>query len=156
MLDYDVVRHPLRDSACLCQPQIVSRFLSSNYPPDVAQQILNGQSDPDRSRLVVVCLSCGPFVTNGKLHVSTHGENSSRARLCDYVMDPVVTSPHGVRERWKDHTADAWQDHTADAEEQGSGHAWRSAYVLGRSVHEFAPAVAALTDCEELVAVKTI
>ena len=32
----------------------------------------------------------------------------------------------------------------------------QSSYVLGRSVHEFAPAVAALTDSEELVAPKTI
>ena len=153
MLDFDILKHQSRDPACRWQPEIAFRFLSSNYPPDVVQQILNGHADPDRSRLAVVRLSCGPFVTNGKLHVSTHGENSSRARLCDYVVDPVVTSPHGVRGRWKDHTADAWQDHTADAEEQGSGHAWRSAYVLGRSVHEFAPAVAALTDCEELVSV---
>ena len=43
------------------------------------------------------------------------------------------------------------QDHTAGAQEQGSDHAWQSGYVLGLSVHEFAPAVAALTDCEELV-----
>jgi hypothetical protein len=144
MLDFDVLKHQSRDPACRWQPEIASRFLSSNYPPDVVEQILNGHADPDRRRFVVLCLSCEPFVRDGKLHVSAHGENSSRARLCDYAVDPVVASPHAVRERW--------QDHTADAEEQGSDHARQSGYVLGRSVHEFAPAVAALTDSEELVA----
>ena len=144
MLDFDVLKHQLRDPACRWQPKIACRFLSSNYPPDVVEQILNGHADPDRRRLVVLRLSCEPFVRDGKLHVSAHGENSSRARLCDYAVDPVVASPHAVRERWR--------DHTADAEEQGSDHARQSGYVLGRSVHEFAPAVAALTDSEELVA----
>ena len=151
MLDYDVVKHQLRDPACRWQPEIESRILSSNYPPDVVQQILNGHADPDRRRRVVLCLSYGPFVTDGKLHVSAHGDNSSRARLCDYAVDPVAASPHSVRERWQDHTADAWQDHTADAEEQRPDHARQSGYVLGRSVHALAPAVAALTDCEEFV-----
>ena len=142
MLDFDVLKHQSRDPACRCQPLIALRFLSSNYPPDVVEQILNGHADPDRGRLVVLCLNCEPFIRDGKLHVSAHGENSSRARLCDYVVDPVVASPHAVLERWL--------DHTADAEEQGSDHARQSGYVLGRSVHEFAPAVEALTDCEEL------
>ena len=156
MLDYHVLKHRPRDSACRWQPEIVSRFLSSNSPPDVVEQILNGHAGPDRRGLVVLRLSCEPFVRDGKLHVSAHGDKSSRARLCDYGVDPLVKSPHSVRERWQEHTADAWQDHTADAEEQGSDHARQSGYVLGRSVHEFAPAVAALTDCEELVAPKTI
>lgn len=144
MLRYDVLKHQSRDSACRWQPEIVSQLLSSNYPADVVEQILNGHADPDRRRLVVLRLSCEPIVRNGKLHVSAHGGNSSRARLCDFAVEPVVASPHAVRERW--------QDHTADAEKQGSDHARQSGYVLGRSVHEFAPAVAALTDCEELVA----
>ena len=120
MLDFDVLKHQSRDPACRWQPEIASRFPSSNYSSDVAGQILNGHADPDRRRLVELRLSCQLFFRDSKLHVPAHGDNSSRARLRDYAVDLVVASPHAVRERWQDHTADAWQDSIADAEEQGS------------------------------------
>ena len=143
-LDFDLLKHKARDPESRCQPEIALRFLSSNYPADTVEQILNRLADPDRGRLVVLCLSCEPFVRDGNLHVSAHDQNSPRARLCDYAVDPVTASSDGVRERW--------QEHAADAGEQVARNMPQSGYVLGRSVHEFAPAVGALSDGEEMVA----
>ena len=147
-LVFDVLQHQARDPACLWQPEIALRYLRSNYPSDVAEQILNRLADPERGRLVVLCLSCEPFVGDGKLQVSARGQHSSRARVCDYAVDPVVVSADGVHERWQDHTLDEHVRATGDVPPSG--------YVLGRSVHEFAPAVAALTDCEEMVVLEFV
>ena len=144
-LDFSSLKHRARDPACRWQPEIALRYLRANYPADVVERIVNRSADHERGRLLVLCLSCEPFVKDDKLQVSARGEHESRTRLCDYSVDPVSVSEDQVRERWQDHTVDFEQL-------QGSGDLPSSGYVLGRSLHDFAPAVAALTDCEEMVA----
>ena len=143
-LDFNALKHHSRDRV-RNQPEIALHYLRANYPPDVVEQIADRLADHERGRLLVLCLSCEPFVAEDKLQVRPRGELESRTRVCDYDVDPVVVTSSGPHERW--------QDHTVDEQLRGHGAAVpSSAYVLGRSLHEFAPAVAALTDYEEMVA----
>ncbi len=98
----------------------------------------------DRGRRVVLCKSCQPFVSkDGSLKVIAQDEDTSSTRLCDYAVDPVTVSAEAQRERW--------QDHSAVEDKDASGRSHQHEYVLGRSIQEFAPAVAALSDSEEMV-----
>ena len=142
-LEFDVEKHLECDPALPWLPAIVLRYMSSNYPADVVEEILSQLVDADRGRSAVLCRSCEPFLRNGKLQVSENEQSQSRTRLCDYAVDPVVATPHKVWQRW--------QDHTGSMEDGEFANAPSSWYVLGRSVHQFAPAVAALTDEEEMV-----
>ena len=142
-LVFNLLKHHSRDPVRK-QPEIALRYLQANYPLDVAKQIADRLADHERGRLLVLCLSCEPFVVEDKLQVRARSDLESRTRLCDYDVDPVLATSDAVHERW--------QDHTVDEQLRGHGRAVpSSAYVLGRSLHEFAPAVAALTDCEEMV-----
>ena len=142
-LAFNALKHHARDSV-RNQPEIALRYLQANYPPDVVQGILDRVADHERGRQIVLCLSCEPFVTDDVLQVRARGDLESRTRLCDYDVDPVVVTSDRVHERW--------QDHSVDEQLRLHGDVASSAFVLGRSLHEFAPAVAALTDCEEMVA----
>ena len=98
----------------------------------------------DRGRRVVLCKSCQPFVSeDGRLKVIAQNKDKSSTRLCDYAVDPVTASAGAHRERW--------HDHTTVEDEDASGRSDQDGYVLGRSIQEFAPAIAALTDGEEMV-----
>ena len=94
-------------------------------------------ADADRKRYVVLCRSCEPYVEDGVL------QNPERTRLCDYAVDPVEVCGERVRERW--------QDHTADVRDEAAGAPPQREYILGRSIQDFASAVAALNDGEEMV-----
>ena len=108
------------------------------------EEILAQLADPERGRQIVLCKSCEPFISNGKLQVTVNDSSPSQTRLCDYAVDPVVAvSADNARERWQDHTGSFEDSELADVP--------ASAYVLGRSVHQFAPAIAALNDGEEMV-----
>ena len=98
----------------------------------------------DRGRHVVLRKSCQPFVSkDGSLKVIAQDEDTSGTRLCDYAVDPVTASAEAQRERW--------QDHSAVEDKDASARSHQHEYVLGRSIQEFAPAVAALSDGEEMV-----
>ena len=108
------------------------------------EEILDQVADYERGRQIVLCNSCEPFISNGKLQVTVNDSSPSRTRLCDYAVDPVVAiSAEKARERWQDHSGSFEQSEFANASPSG--------YVLGRSVHQFAPAIAALNDGEEMV-----
>ena len=142
-LEFDADKHRECDSARPWQPEIAMRYLRSTYPGDVMEEILDQLADPDRDRQIVLCKSCEPFVRDGKLQVSIDQSSPSQTRLCDYAVDPVVVATDNVRERW--------QDHTGSMEDGEFAVPPRSGYVLGRSVHQFAPAIAVLNDGEEMV-----
>ena len=119
-------------------------YLRSNFPAQVMEEVLAQLSEPERGRQIVLCKSCEPFIRNGKLQVAVNDSSPSQTRLCDYAVDPVVAfSGKSLRERW--------QDHSGSVEESQLDDVSSSAYVLGRSVHQFAPAIAALNDGEEMV-----
>ena len=142
-MEFDVEKHRQCDSDRPWLPVIVLHYLSSNYPAVVIEEILSQLVDVDRGRSVVLCHSCEPFVRNDKLQVSAHDEKEARTRLCDYAVDPVVAIPGNVWERWQEHNGSMEDGDMADPPS--------SCYVLGRSVQQFAPAVAALSDGEEMV-----
>ena len=143
-LEFDVNKHLERDSARPWLPEIALSYLRSNFPEEVMEEILAQLADPERGRQVVLCKSCEPFISNGKLHVSLSDSSPAQTRLCDYAVDPVVAaSAENVRERWHDHIGSLEESELANVPSSG--------YVLGRSVHQFAPAIAALNDGEEMV-----
>ena len=143
-LDFDVDRHLERDSARPWLPEIALSYLRSNFPDEVMEEILAQLADPEWGRQIVLCKSCEPFISNGKLQVAANDSSRSRTRMCDYAVDPVVaTSAETVRERW--------QDHSASFEESEMANVASSDYILGRSVHQFAPDIAALNDGEVMV-----
>lgn len=147
LLDFDQVSHSLRDPTCHDQPVIAVRYLQANYPCQVVDQIVDRLVDSDRGRLLVLCKSCEPFVTDNKLQVTAHDEYEPRPRICDYAVDPVSATPgepYRAVERWEDHIE-------ADGDCEGSTDLPPTELVLGRALHEFAPAVAALSDAEEMV-----
>ena len=82
-LDFNELSHQDRDEARLWQPVLALRFLEENYPPETFEQILTRLADRDRRRFIVLCISCEPFVRNGKLGVTGKEEKCSRPRLCD-------------------------------------------------------------------------
>ena len=143
-LDFDVDKHFDRDSARPWLPEIALSYLRSNFPDEVMEEILAQLAVPERGRQIVLCKSCEPFISNGKLQVTVNDSSLPKTRLCDYAVDPVVAvSADNARERWQDHTGSFEDSELADVP--------ASAYVLGRSVHQFAPAIAALNDGEEMV-----
>ena len=151
-LDFDVDKDLKRDSDRPWLPENALSYLRSNYPGEAMEEILAQVADPERGRRIVLCKSCEPFISNGKLQVASNESlrdgvafaSGSQTRLCDYAVDPVVAvSIDRVRERW--------QDHNESFQESGFAKVDSSRYVLGRSVHQFAPAIAALNDGEEMV-----
>ena len=143
-LEFDVDKHLERDAARVWLPEIALSYLRSSFPVDVMEEILEKLADPEQGRQIVLCKSCEPFISNGKLQVTPNDSSVSQTRLCDYAVDPVVAvSAQDARERWQDHTGSLEESELADVPSSG--------YVLGRSVHQFAPAIAALSDEEEMV-----
>ena len=142
-LEFHVEKHREGDPLRPWLPEIAMRYLRSIYPDEVIEKIVAQLAEPERGRQIVLCKSCEPFFRNGKLQVSEHDSRPSQTRLCDYVVDPVLVASGNVYERWQDHTGNMEDGEFADSPS--------SDYVLGRSVHEFAPAVAALNDGEEMV-----
>ena len=141
MLNYDKLTHQIETDG---QPDLALVYLQRNYPPATRREIMDRIANRDRGRRVVLCKSCLPFVSeDGSLKVIAEGEDKSITRLCDYAVDPVTASAGAHRERWHDHTTVAVEDSSGRSDQDG--------YVLGRSIQEFAPAIAALTDGEEMV-----
>ena len=136
MLDYDKEKQGPRDPFRR-QPLAAIRYLDGNYPVHIREQISKRVADADRHRQIVLCKSCEPFVADGQL------QRLGRTRLCDYAVDPVKVCTDRVRERW--------QDHAEDERDEDAGESPRSKSILGRSVQDFAPAVAALSDEWEMV-----
>jgi hypothetical protein len=126
-------------------------FLEHNYAPAVCEtiwaQLVRPDHDADRDwdRDVTICRSCSPHVEDGKLL------GASEIRLCDYAVDPVFTmidddgqTLSAMHERWEDHGTDV-DDVAACTTEH------LRTRILGLSIDDFAPAVALLTDHEEMV-----
>ena len=72
-----------------------------------------------------------------------NAERQPRILFCNYAVGPVAVTADNVGERRQDHTGSMSNGDIANPP--------FSCYVLGRSVHQFAPAVAALSDGEEMV-----
>ena len=124
------------------QHDAARKYLERNYPMDVCEVIWARLVDATWNRDVVICKSCTPHVEDGVL------QTPSEIRLCDYAVDPVLAMTNddsqtlsAVRERWQDHELD--EAPLVPSDHPGS-------YVLGRSVEEFASAIALLTDHEEM------
>jgi hypothetical protein len=132
----------------------VKSFLEANYPADVCESIwirlvekpwLEQDLTQYWARDVTICKSCAPHVHDGKLRPP------SEIRLADYAVDPVFVTKaddsqtlSAAHERWMDHEIDSDED-TSDTLNRPQ------MCILGRSVVDFAPAVALLTDHEEMV-----
>ena len=115
-------------------------YLAANYRPVDCAAITSRLLCADRQRSVTICKECQEHVGDDMVIPAPQGE----MRLCDYVVDPVWCSarpsgPAVAHERFEG----ALPPGTASGEV--------CSHVLGRSVEEFAPAVAALTDHEEMV-----
>ena len=115
-------------------------FLSANYPDQECSRIAERLVCPVRKRSITICTECEQHVQDDR----TVAAPGSALRLCDHVVDPVYTCP-------------CTQGPEA-AHERFQGASWPSSAshedaspVLGLSIDVFAPAVAALTDHEEMV-----
>jgi hypothetical protein len=96
-------------------------------------------------RDVTICKSCVPHIKDDVLVAA------SEIRLCDYAVDPVFTM---VADESQTLSAmhERWQDHEMDSGDESSGKLNApQTCILGRSIDDFAPAVALLTDHEEMV-----
>ena len=116
-------------------------FLQHNYDPACVKEILGRLEEPSQKRTPIVCTACSPHVENDRLCCA------GSVRLCDYVIDPLFSADicealPVVSERWHVHAK-------AEAP-QLDGERARTV-VLGRAIQDFAPAVAQLTDQEEMV-----
>ncbi len=120
-------------------------YLENHNPSSLAASIEARLTDVAWRRDVIICTTCIQEVDleTGKLKPPVG------PRMCDYNVDPVTAqsaldgtaSPdaYGQYERWQDHQ----QEQVIQEDPR--------AYVLGQSVEEFACAVAALSDSEEMV-----
>ena len=116
------------------------QFLAANYSPDVCAAVLARAHSPGRRRSVAICHGCQGHVGND----GTLAPAGDEMRMCDYVVDPVrcslgVTGREVALERFE------------GVVPPGSASDSNFRSVLGLSVSEFAPALAALTDHEEMV-----
>jgi len=115
-------------------------YLAANNPPAECEAITNRLLCGDRKRSVTICTECQKHVGDDMVISAPQGE----MRLCDYVVDPAWCSerPSGP--------AIAHERHEG-ALPPGSASGEVCSRVLGHSVEDFASAVAALTDHEEMV-----
>ena len=129
-------------------------FLERNYPEDVRETIIARLVDNVWKRDVTICSSCEPHIQDNLLTTL-----AAPIRLCDYAVDPVYTqTPVSeesqalpvVYERWQDHASTSDQD-DAELDQSSSQVLIHRQLVIGRSVEDFASAVALLTDHEEMV-----
>ena len=129
-------------------------FLERNYPEDVRERIIARLVDNVWKRDVTICSSCEPHIKDNLLTTL-----AAPIRLCDYAVDPVYTqTPVSeesqalpvVYERWQDHASTSDQD-DAELDQSSSQVLIHRQLVIGRSVEDFASAVALLTDHEEMV-----
>ena len=115
-------------------------FLSAKYPDRVRSLIAERLVCPARKRSITICSECDQYVKEDR----TVAAPGIALRLCDHVVDPVYTCPIAQGPQ--------------AAHERFQGASWPSSAshedaspVLGLSIDAFAPAVAALTDHEEMV-----
>ena len=123
-------------SASGLQPAHVSLQHST---PDSAGGVTGPGSFPTRSAMA------GGDGASGQVEDAMfwNAERQPQILFCDYAVGPVVVTPDSVWERRQDHTGSMSNGDIANPPS--------SCYVLGRSVHQFAPAVAASSDGEETV-----
>ena len=93
-----------------------------------------------RKRSATICGECGEHVGEDLLLPPPQDE----MRLCDYLVDPIYSTastqgPDVAHERFEGISSPS---SASDA---------RISHVIGLSIEEFAPAVAALSDHEEMV-----
>ena len=117
-----------------------TRFLSMNYPEDECRRITERRVCPERKRSATICHAWEEHVQDDK----TLSPPGGAMRLCDYVVDPVLTTPsaQGPQVPHERFEGASWPSSDSDA---------GSSPVLGLSIDVFAPALAALTDHEEMV-----
>ena len=116
------------------------RYLTANYPEDEVNRITQRLVCESRKRSVTICCDCEKYVSEDMRLPPPQGD----MRLCDYVVDPLSVAPNSqglqvARERFEGLSS---PNSVSDA---------GLSTVLGLSIAEFAPAVAALTDHEEMV-----
>ena len=115
-------------------------YLAANYFSAECDVIASRLHSPERKRVVTICADCYTYVGEDNVLPAPVAD----MRLCDFVVDPVWCSavPSGpaiAHERFE------------GAPLPGSASEEACSRVLGFSVGEFAPPVAALTDHEEMV-----
>ena len=127
-------------------------FLQHNYAQAVWEriwaQLVMSEHDADRDwgRDITICKSCAPHVKDSKL------KELSNIRLCDHAVDPVFTSVHEEDGQTLSTTHERWEDHYIDVDDVDACTTENPrTCILGLSIDVFAPAVALLTDHEEMV-----
>ena len=152
-------------------------FLTHNYPTDVSDAIIKRLVDEDRKRDVVICSACAPYINAGALEQPADAMRLCDYVVDPVYVGPGLADGASVpgsantkkqqggelrrevqHERWHESrvvSADLHVD-VADGVNAASSSSENSqpqarVHVLGYSVHELAPAVAALTDHEEMV-----
>ncbi len=122
-------------------------YLEANYDPLECAAVMARLLCAERKRSVTICTECQKHVPENLVIPAPQGE----MRHCDYVVDPVWCSEmHGRPAVTHERFEGACLPSSASGEVlpgSASGEVWWR--VLGRSVEEFAPAVAALTDHED-------
>ena len=126
---------------CLCGAASAGdamRYLEVNYNSDTVKLFETNLVSENRKRSITICSECLPLVDDDQ---SLHPAPGS-LRFCDHVVDPVYTEvePGGTVPRERFSGANCSQDGVASISP-----------VLGLSVEQLAPAVAALSDQEEMV-----
>ena len=116
------------------------RFLAANYPEDECLRIKKQLISPEYKRTVTICTACDRHVAED----GTLLPAKDQMRLCDFVVDPVFTAV--TVENYRSH-----HERYQGASWPGSASKVDASPVLGLDVHVFAPAVAALSDHEEMV-----
>lgn len=109
--------------------------------------MLDNLVDASLKRDVVICAACSPHIEGHKLTTPTS------VRLCDYVVDPICEQD---ADQALPVVTERWQSHIACAEDEDGVAALPdperpSTSVLGLPLQDFAAALAALTDQEEIV-----
>ena len=121
-------------------PEDACSYLSANYPEHEVNRIIERLVSESSKRSVTICGECGEYAGEDLLLPPPQDE----MRLCDYLVDPIYSTastqgPDVVHERFEGISS------PSSASDAGTSH------VIGLSIEQFAPAVAALSDHEEMV-----
>ena len=130
-------------SGGVASPEDACSYLSANYPEQAVNRIIERLVCESSKRSVTICGECGQYVGEDLLLPPPQDE----MRLCDYLVDPIYSTastegPDVAHERFEGISS------PSSASDAGISH------VIGLSIEQFAPAVAALSDHLEEVRVK--
>ena len=115
-------------------------YLYANYPEQEAHRIIQRLLSGSDKRSVTICAECGKYVNEDLVLPPPQDE----MRLCDFVVDPIYTT---ASTQGPDVAHERFEERSLPSSASGAG----ISHVIGLSVEQFAPAVAALSDHEEMV-----